>query len=306
MSSLFLIDANSLIHRAFHALPPLTGPGRRPAGALYGLSSTLLKVIKEERPDFIAAFFDRPEPTFREEVFLKYKAQRPKAPDELISQIVEARNLFAAFGIPVFEAPGFEADDLIGTCTERFRAVPGLTIKILTGDLDMTQLVDGGKVVVCTAQKGTGGVAYYNEDAVKEKFGVLPHQLPEYKALAGDASDNIPGVSGVGPKTAAALIQKYGSVEKIISSKNGGGAAEKVRAQKEMVRAFQVVASIIKNAPLAVNSIEDLRYDEAPLAKVVAYFNNFGFKSLATRAEKENGKTEARHQEGAAKQKTLL
>lgn len=306
MSSLLLIDANSLIHRAFHALPPLTGLGRKPAGALFGLSSMLLRTLKEERPDFVAAFFDRPGATFREEIFREYKTQRPKAPDELISQIIEARNLFAAFGIPTFEAPGFEADDLIGTCAEMFRAVPALIIKILTSDLDMTQLVDNGKVVVCAAQKGASGATRYDERAVKEKFGVLPRQLPEYKALAGDVSDNIPGVSGVGPKTAAALLQKYGNIEKIISSKNGSGAEEKVRAQKDMVRAFLVVASIRKNAPLAVNSIENLRYGEIPLKKLVAYFNNLGFRSLAARVEKENGKGETGQKKSAQKQKTLL
>ena len=306
MPSLFLIDANSLVHRSFHALPPFTGSDKKPTGALYGISNTLLKLIKEERPDFIAAFFDRPEPTFREEVFRKYKAQRPKAPDELISQIIEARNLFAAFGIRTFEEPGFEADDLIGTYTEKLRVVPHLTIKIITNDLDMTQLVDDGKVAVYTAQKNTNGTAIYDEKAVKEKFGVLPLQLPEYKALAGDWSDNIPGVFGIGPKMAAILLEKHGSLEKIISSKTVGGAEEKVRAQEEMVRAFHVVATIIKNAPFSVNSIEDLRYGKIPLEKVVAYFNSLGFKSLATRAEKESLREKTTQSKRSPKQKSLL
>lgn len=306
MSSLLLIDANSIIHRSFHALPPLTRPGGKPAGALYGLSSILLKIIKEERPDFIAAFFDRPEATFREAVFHEYKTQRPKAPDELVDQIIEARSIFSAFGIPVFEAAGFEADDLIGTCAEKFRSSPGLIIKIITGDLDMTQLVEDDSVVVYAMRKGVSDVAHYDEGAVKEKFGVLPSQIPAYKALAGDASDNIPGVSGIGPKTAVALLQKYKNIESIASSRDDDRAAEKVRAQKDKALMFQSVAAIIRNAPLAVHSIEDLRYRGLPIEDVVSRFMRLGFKSLAARAEKENSASSAKSHKRAGEQQTLL
>ena len=155
MRRLLLIDANSLIHRAFHALPPLTAKGGRPTGALYGLASILIKTLGGDlKPDFIIAAFDRPEPTFRKEMFKEYKAHRPKAPDELISQIIEAHNLFEKFGVKFFEKPGFEADDIIGTFAKKFEKERDLQIVVLTGDLDTLQLVDQGHIVVQILKKG--------------------------------------------------------------------------------------------------------------------------------------------------------
>ena len=153
MKTLLLIDANSIIHRSFHALPPFTAPDGRPTGALYGLSSIMLKLWREEKPDYAAALFDRPEPTFREEKYKEYKAQRPPAPDALISQIIEAHNLFGKFSIKTLEAPGFEADDLIATLAEKFSREPDTQIVILTGDKDTLQLVRGDKIVVRPFQK---------------------------------------------------------------------------------------------------------------------------------------------------------
>ncbi|NCN94789.1 DNA polymerase I, partial [Candidatus Wolfebacteria bacterium] len=149
-----LIDANSLIHRCFHALPPLTGSGGVPTGALYGVSNIMLKVLREQKPDYIAAFFDRPEPTFRKEIFGDYKIQRPKAPDELIFQIIETHNLFEAFGIKTYESPGYEADDLIGVGAKQLKLIDDMKVKILTSDSDILQLVEGEKIVVESPQKG--------------------------------------------------------------------------------------------------------------------------------------------------------
>src|SRR3989344_8776589 len=142
MKTLLLIDANSLIHRTFHALPPLTAPDGRATQSLYGLSSILLRIFKEDRPEYVAALFDRPEPTFRKEKYKEYKAQRPKAPDNLISQIIEAHTLFEKFGIKTFEKPGYEADDLIATLATKFSAKDKKSLKvvILTGDLDTLQI----------------------------------------------------------------------------------------------------------------------------------------------------------------------
>src|ERR1700722_6968796 len=152
MKRLLLIDANSIIHRAFHALPPFTGPDGRPTGALYGISAMMLNLWRDSRPDYVAALFDRPEPTFRDLKYKEYKAQRPPTADELVSQIIEARKLFEAFGVTVFEKAGYEADDLIATLAEKFRGtkVSGedLQVVILTGDRDTLQLVAGDKVVV--------------------------------------------------------------------------------------------------------------------------------------------------------------
>ena len=136
MKKLLLIDANSIIHRSFHALPPFTAPDGKPSGAIYGLASILLKLWREERPDYAAALFDRPEPTFRDEKYAEYKAQRPPTADELISQLIEAHKLFEAFGIKTYEKPGYEADDLIATLAEQFKSLPDVQVVILTGDRD--------------------------------------------------------------------------------------------------------------------------------------------------------------------------
>ncbi len=215
MKTLLLIDANSLIHRSFHALPPFTSPKGEPTGALYGLSSILLKIFKEQKPDYWAAAFDRPEPTFRKKLFKEYKAHRPKAPDELISQIIKAHEVFEKFGIKTFEQPGFEADDLIAALAKHFKTEKELKIVILTGDLDTLQLVKDGKVEVETPKKGVSEIMVYNEKAVQERYGLNSEQLPDYKGLVGDKSDNILGVPGIGPKTAGRLLGEYYSLDNL-------------------------------------------------------------------------------------------
>src|SRR3989344_3816335 len=147
MKTLLLIDANALIHRFFHALPPLTTPTGQPFQAIYGLCGILLKIFKEQRPDYAAAAFDRQEPTFRDEIFKEYKMHRPPTADDLVPQIIRAREVFEAFGVKSFDVPGFEADDIIGTLAEQFRTEPDLKIVILSGDNDLLQLVVDGKVV---------------------------------------------------------------------------------------------------------------------------------------------------------------
>lgn len=283
MKTLFFIDANSLIYRCFFALPPLTGAGGKPAGALYGLSNILLKIFKEQRPDYAAAFFDRPEPTFRKKMFVDYKIHRPKAPDELVSQIIEARRLFDSFGVKTFEAAGFEGDDLIGTAVEKFKNLPELKIVMLSGDLDNLQLVENDKVVEETFKKGISETAIYDESGVEKRFGVLPKQMPDYKSLVGDASDNIPGVPGVGPKTAAVIIQKYGCLENFFEK----GTAEKVYGKifplKDQVFLSRQLATIRRDAPLPVDDVEELKHDGLDPQKLISYFKKLGFKSLANR-----------------------
>lgn len=298
MKTLILIDANSLIHRCFHALPPLTGPNNQPAGALYGLSNILLKIIREQKPNFIAAFFDRPEPTFRKEIFNEYKIHRPKAPDELVSQIIEARNLVEAFGIKFFEAPGFEADDLIGSAAEKFKNEPDLKIIILTGDLDSLQLVENNKVVAETFKKGISETIIYNEEAVKERYdGLLPSQIADYKGLVGDPSDNIPGVMGIGPKTAAPLIKNYGSLENFIKKGCVEKKYEKIIKSKDIALLSKKLAIIRRDAPLNINDLSELKYDGLskipPSARsgeggIENYFEKLGFKSLIKRIQNNN------------------
>lgn len=284
MKTLILIDANSLIHRCFHALPPLTAKEGKPSGALYGLSSVLIKILREQKPDFIAAFFDRPEPTFRKEIFDEYKIHRPKAPNELVSQIIEAHNLIKAFGIKFFEIPGFEADDLIGSATEKFKNEPDLKIIILTGDLDSLQLVENDKVMAETFKKGVSETIIYNEEAVKERYcGLLPSQIADYKGLVGDPSDNIPGVAGIGPKTAGPLIKNYGNLENFLEKGGVEKNYEKIIKSKDIALLSKKLAVIRRDAPLSVDKLSELKYDGPSKENIENYFEKLGFKSLIQR-----------------------
>ena len=288
MKKLLLIDANSIIHRSFHALPPFTGPGGEPTGALYGIASILLKLWRDEKPEYAAALFDRPEPTFRKKEYAAYKAQRPPAPDDLISQIIEARHLFEAFGIKTFEKPGFEADDLIATLAEKFKSEPDTQVVILTGDRDTLQLIENDKVVVRTFNKGVSDTTIYDEKAVTLKYGFVPERMVDYKALVGDPSDNIKGVSGVGPKTATELIQKFGNIENIWKavpsdpklSARLGGREEEAKFSKKLV-------VLDRHVPLELSGIESLEtLDTTP--EVEQYFQKEGFVTLLKRFEKGN------------------
>lgn len=283
MKTLLLIDSHSLIHRAYHALPPMTAPNGKPAQALYGLSSILLKIQKEDKPEYIAALFDRPEPTFRKEKYDDYKAQRPKAADELISQLIEARNLFEAFGIQYFECPGYEADDLIATFAHRYVKEKDLRVVILTGDLDTLQIVTKDKIVVRVLKKGVSETVTYDESAVKERYQLLPSQMIDYKSLVGDTSDNVKGVPGVGEKTAIDLLMRYGSVEKILKSKDEKDKkAQLVQKNIEAVTLSEDLVRLRDDAPVEMPPLESLKAE--PNTEVIKkYFESFGFGSLLRR-----------------------
>jgi len=288
MKNLLLIDANSLIHRCFHALPPFTGPAGQPTGALYGLSNIILKILREQKPDFIAAFFDRPEPTFRKEIFDEYKIHRPKAPNELISQIVEARNLFETFRIKTYELAGFEADDLIGAAAEKLKVTPDLKIIILTGDLDLLQLVENDKVVEETFKKGISETIIYNEKKVEERYdGIKPKQIPDYKGLVGDASDNISGVSGIGPKTAIPIIKEYGTLENFLANGQLDKNYSKILKSKEQALLSKKLSEIRRDTPFDIKNISELKYENQLKEKIISYFEKLGFKSLTNRILKD-------------------
>jgi len=286
MKKLLLIDANSIIHRSFHALPPFTGPLGEPTGALYGIASILLKLWRDEKPAYAAALFDRPEPTFRKKEYAEYKAQRPPAPDDLIKQIIEAHHLFEAFGIKTFEKPGFEADDLIATLAEKFKSEPDTQVVILTGDRDTLQLIERDKVVVRTFNKGVSDTTIYDEKAVIEKYGFAPERMVEYKALVGDPSDNIKGVSGVGPKTATELIKKFGSIENIWKAVPAdpklaarlGGREEEAKFSKKLV-------ILERNVPLELSAIDEIAISDTT-SNIEEYFQKEGFVTLLKRFEK--------------------
>ena len=286
--TLLLIDANSIIHRCFHALPPFTTSKKEPIGAIYGMANIFLK-LWENRPNFAAALFDRPEPTFRKKEYEDYKAQRPVTPDELISQIVEAHNFFQKFGIKTFEIPGFEADDLIATLVNKFKNEKNLKIIILTGDRDTLQLVEDDKIVVEAFKKGISETIIYNYDTVKNQYGLEPSQLIDYKAMVGDPSDNIKGVPGIGPKTAVDLLQKYGTLENIFSHSKEDPKIEKklapFKAEAELARRLVVLN---KEAPLEIKDIKELETLEP---NVEEYFKTLGFKAILKRMRKNTKKT---------------
>jgi len=218
MKTLLLIDSHALIYRFYHALPPLTTPKGELVGGVYGLASVILKIIREQRPDYMVAVFDFPAPTFRDKMYDQYKIHRPKAPEDLKQQINRAHELFGKFDVEVVEQAGFEADDLIGALAEKFKIEKDLVVIILSGDLDLLQLVDKKKVVVQFLKKGISETVIYDEKAVAERYELKPEQLPDLKGLMGDPSDNIPGIAGVGPKTAIPLIKKFGDLDNLFDN----------------------------------------------------------------------------------------
>ncbi|PIR02314.1 MAG: hypothetical protein CO144_01875 [Candidatus Nealsonbacteria bacterium CG_4_9_14_3_um_filter_35_11] len=226
---LIIIDSNSIIHRAYHALPPLTTKKGELVSAVYGFLLVFLKVIREFQPDYIAACFDVPGPTFRHKKFKEYKAKRPPTPKELYQQIPKVKEILKAFQVQVFEKESFEADDLIGTIArlapKKFtpyrnevsgaeQVLPGIETIILSGDLDTLQLVNP-QTKVYFLRKGVKDVVLYDVAEVEKKYGISPSQLLDFKALRGDPSDNIPGVAGIGEKTAIKLIKKFKNIENL-------------------------------------------------------------------------------------------
>ena len=218
---LVLIDGNAILHRAYHALPKLTSKGGSPTNAVYGFCSMLLRIINDLRPQYLAVTFDRPEPTFRHQEFVGYQAQRPKTEADLTSQIDKVKELLVAMGIKIFENPGFEADDLIGTIAamaafpSSLPSLPSpLDTIIVSGDKDLMQLVNKSTKLYLPI-RGLSQGELVDEKGVKEKLGIKPEQVIDYKGLVGDPSDNYPGVPGVGPKTAIDLLSKFQTLDNI-------------------------------------------------------------------------------------------
>src|SRR3989344_5395663 len=212
---LVLFDAHAILHRGYHAIPDFSTSKGEPTGALYGLSSILMKILSEFRPDYVAAAYDLPQKTYRHDAYEAYKAGRREAEPELVSQMKRSREIFDCFNIPIYDKPGFEADDILGAIVEQTKNDRDLEIIIASGDLDTLQLVEGERIKVFTMRKGITDTALYNEKEVKKRFGFDPRLLPDYKGLRGDPSDNIPGVKGIGEKTASILVSRLGALEEI-------------------------------------------------------------------------------------------
>jgi DNA polymerase I len=271
---LLIIDSNSVIHRAYHALPPLTTEKGEVVGAVYGFLLVFLRALKEFKPDFAVACFDVKGPTFRHEKYGDYKAKRPPLPEDLGRQIARVKELLPVFGIPVFGKEGFEADDLIGTIAEAApKENPSLEVIILSGDTDTMQLVNE-KTKVYNLRRGVKDIVLYDEEMVKEKYqGLEPSQLLDLRALKGDASDNIPGVPGIGEKTALDLLLEYETLENIYDNIAliKGKIREKLMENKEGAFFSRELAEIKKDVPLGF-SLENCRwkgYDKEAAAKAL-------------------------------------
>jgi len=281
---LLLFDGNALVHRAFHALPPLTQPKTGElVNAVYGFASTLLKVFADFRPTHWAVAFDRPAPTFRHEMFGEYKAQRPATPEELKSQIKKVHQLVEAFHIPVFEIDGFEADDVLGTLSKQADE-QGIETIIVTGDNDMLQAVLP-RVKALAPRRTFTDTVLYNEEAVEQKYGIKPEQLPDLKALAGDVSDNIPGLPGVGEKTATKLLQQYGSLQGIydhIEDITPSKLQDTLREYRAQSFQSKELATIVKDVPLKLDlkTCQVSHYDRNEVARL---FQELEFINLLPR-----------------------
>ncbi len=291
---LVLLDSHAILHRSFHALPSFVSPSGEPTGAVYGFTAMLLKIIRELEPDYLAACYDLPEPTFRKIVYKEYKISRPEMPDELVGQIEKSREIIRSFQIPIYEFPGFEADDILGTIVEKIKGEKNLKTIIASGDLDTLQLVKNDDVVVYVLSRGVQEAVFYDERAVKKRYGFLPELVPDFKGLKGDPSDNIKGVKGIGEKTAGDLIQKFGPLESIYAAiekdeaeflKRGIKirALELLKGAKEMALLSRDLATIQRFAPINF-SLADAAWKEAyDSEKIKIIFEKFGFKSLIPR-----------------------
>ena len=279
---LIIIDSNALLHRAFHALPPLTNKKGEATGAVYGFLLILFKAIKDLNANYIVATFDLPQPTFRHEKFDGYKAQRPKTPSEIISQLTIIKEVLKCLKIPIFAKQGFEADDLIATIAKR--AEKFSEVYILSGDLDNLQLVND-KIKVYTLGKGIKDTVVYNKEKVISRFGVLPEQMIDFKALSGDPSDNIPGVPGIGKKTATDLIQKFVSVKNLYSEIGQGMANIKPRIRELLVEHKEKALLSLDLVEMRKDVdldffIEDCKFGKFDLEKVEEKLRDLDFSSI--------------------------
>jgi len=279
---LLLFDGHALIHRAFHALPALTTREGKPTGAIYGFASMLLKTLEEFKPSHWAIAFDTAAPTFRHIQFQDYKAHRPKAPDELISQFAVVRQLVQALGILAFDVEGYEADDILGTLSQQASA-QGIDSIIVTGDTDTLQLVSSSvEVLLPRPRRPFSDTQLYDEEAVQQRYSLGPRQIADLKGLKGDSSDNIPGVPGIGEKIAVNLIRQFGSLEGIyqqIDEVTPLRIQEILRSNEEIARQSKELATIVTDVPVSLD-LSSCHVGSYNRDKVIALFRELEFFSL--------------------------
>lgn len=285
---LIILDSNSLIHRSFHALPPLTLKNGEQVQAVYGYFAMFLKAIKELDPEFVLACFDVAGKNFRHEAYKEYKANRAKAPDELYAQIPHVKKILECFNVPILGIQGYEADDLIATLAKQAEA-QGCEVFIVSGDLDNTQSVNDKIKVYGLGGKSIKDTLIYDQEKVRERFGVNPDQVVDYKALVGDSSDNIPGGKGIGPKFAQELLNQYRGIKEIYAMIGSGEAwdmNEKTKTallkNKELIEMSYELALARLDAPVSFEK-EKSQWGKYDKAQVEQLLREYMFFSLINR-----------------------
>lgn len=303
--TLLLLDSNALVHRSYHALPPLMTKDGELVNAVYGVSSTLLSVLTRFKPDYIIASFDLRHPTFRHEAYKEYKANRKKAPDDLYAQIPLIKQMFTDFGVSIFEKKGFEADDVIGTLAS-LAEKEGIDVTIVTGDNDALQLVTD-HVKVFTMRRGITDTVIYDTAAVIERYSLTPEQLIDYKGLRGDTSDNIPGVRGVGEKTATQLLTDYQTLENVYEHLDDIKPAVRVKLEKDRANAklSKVLGKIVTDVPLEDVDFAACTSDQLHYEKLKAAFIGFNFYSLVKRLPGEKSTDVMKGSQGKKKERSV-
>ena len=300
---LVVLDSHALIHRAYHALPDFSSSKGEPTGALYGLITMLIKIAADLKPDYLVAARDLPGATHRHELFEAYKATRVKTEDELVAQLERAPKIFEAFGIPMYQYPGFEADDVVGTIVREVAARRDIETVIATGDMDTLQLV-GPRVSVFTLRKGLSDTVIYDADAVRERYGFGPELVVDYKAMRGDPSDNIPGIKGVGEKTATDLIKEFGSLDNIYRALESDSASferkvkprivELLRGGKANAAFSKTLATIRADVPITFE-LPKRRWHLAENAQtIMSLCDELEFRSLKERVSSLAGTSSGR------------
>src|SRR5262245_29928365 len=294
--SLFIIDAMNFLFRAFHALPPLKTTQGLQTGAIYGLCQMILRIEREQPPTHLCVVYDAPGENFRKQIYTEYKAHRPPMPPELAEQLGMVRRVIEAFGLAQLEVGGFEADDIIATLT-RVAGAAGLDVVICSSDKDLTQLCtdDGSVAVLDTMKNKRIGPA-----EVREKFGVGPDQVGDVLALMGDSIDNVPGVAGIGPKTAAELINKYGSLDALLVEAAAGGVPGKrgvaIMEARDAIRVSRELVRLREDVPLP-KTVPELHRIEPDKKRLRALFTELEFSRLADQLSPSGAAAIAPHAE---------
>lgn len=295
-----LVDGSSWLHRAFNALPALSTKAGEPTGALYGVLNMLRRLLADYRPDYLAVIFDAPGKTFRHELFSDYKAHRPPLDPQLVQQIEPLYACIRAMGLPLLQVAGVEADDVIGTLARQATA-RGLPVLIVSGDKDLAQLVDERTRMLDTMKNTVTDIA-----GVEQKFGVSPNRIVDYLALVGDTSDNIPGVPGVGPVTAAKWLRQYGSLDNLVANAAAisGKIGDKLRAGLEQLPLSRQLATLDCQVPLPV-AFEDLRLAPSDTAALRALYERYEFRSWLRELSADNREVPAQTPSPAMSQPSL-